>query len=439
MTPSARTAGRRRTPAPATADTVARLFQRRFGAAPAGVWSAPGRANIIGEHTDYSGGLVLPFAIDMRAFVAIGPRTQDFMVVSAQRRGAPRRYRNDDISPESGAITGWQRYVLGVVWALRQEGYDVPPLNIALSSTVAAGAGLSSSAAVECAVTLAISDFLGLGLDADRPRLARIARKAENDFVGVPVGLMDQMASAASQAGHALFFDVGAETIEHIPFDPDAADVAVVIIDTRAHHQLADGEYAARHRDTALLTALLEVDQLGSIDYADNATSSLAITRALSEAIDVGEPITLPAESGLAPVLLPAAGTREATDLTARLRYRLRHIISENQRVRLAVRALKSGDIAAIGPLLSDSHASLRDNFEVSSAELDVAAAVAEEAGALGARMMGGGFGGSVIALTPANTVRAVAGHVIRSFVQRGWTKPAIRTVHPAPGAHRDR
>jgi galactokinase len=384
------------------------LHRTLFGTEPVGAWSAPGRANLIGEHTDYSGGLVLPFAIDARAQVAVG-RSDDgrFHVASAQRRGGVIHARSDDLEPGSPAAKGWVAYLLGVVWALRRRGVDVPPLTIALDSTVPAGAGLSSSAAVECAVGLAISDHLDLGFDL--PTIARIGQQAENDFVGMPCGLMDQMASAASMDGHALFFDVGADVIEHIPFDTKAAGIATLVIDTRVHHSHADGEYATRRADVERAAATLGVDLLSQVLFSN-------VDWALEKLADG-----------------PFDGT--PADVLQR---RAKHVITENQRVRETVALLRAGYIEAIGEALSASHESLRDDFEVSCAELDLAVQAAEAAGALGARMVGGGFGGSVIALVSDERASAVEDGVTRAFADARYRAPISRRVSPAPGARRD-
>lgn len=379
---------------------AARLFAERFGSPPAGVWSSPGRANLIGEHTDHAGGLVLPFAIDYRAAVAIGPNPDGvFRAVSAQRPGPPVILGGDDLRPGTTG-RGWQGYVFGVAWALRRAGHRVPALDFALASDVPAGAGLSSSAAVECAVGLAISDHVGLGLPVEE--IARLAQRAENDFVGVPCGLMDQMASAASIAGHALYFDVGSGRIEHIPFDPRSAGLDVLVIDTRAHHSLADGEYARRRAECERAREKLGLGSLSDVGAAE----------------------------------LDAVLARLGSEVLGR---RVRHVVTENERVRRVVALLRDGAIAAVGPELRASHASLRDDFQVSCAELDLAAARAEDAGAFGARMIGGGFGGSVIALVPHEQRSAVEDAVTAAFAGAGFDRPRFRAVAPAAGAHRDR
>lgn len=382
-------------------ETAGKLFLESFGVKPAGLWSAPGRVNLIGEHTDYSGGLVLPFAIDARAQVALGESTSGLTeVVSAQRDEPLRAFADDQLAPGAAATKGWQAYPLGVIWAMRERGIEVPPLRLALDSAVPAGAGLSSSAAIECAVALAISDHLGLGLT--RATIARIAQRAENEYVGVPCGLMDQMASAASIEGHALYFDAREGMTEHIPLRIAEAGLTLLAIDTRVHHRLADGEYAKRRAETEEAASILGVSLLSEVLFAN---------------------------------LDWALGRLAGSETLVR---RARHVITENQRVRETVALLKAGYVEAIGEALSASHESLRDDFEVSCAELDLAAETAEAAGALGARMVGGGFGGSVIALLPAELTGPVADRVLRAFAGAGCRAPAIRKVSPAPGAHRD-
>ena len=238
------------------------LFRETFGAAPAVVASAPGRVNLIGEHTDYNNGLVLPFAIDARATVAVSPAPDGgYEIVSAQRPGQVVRVEAADVRP--GGVDGWAAYVVGSGWVL-----DAPQgFRVALASDVPVGAGLSSSAAVECAAELAFSHLAGIELPV--PELARRAQRAENDFVGMPCGLMDQMASAAGRRGQVLFFDIGADTVDLIPFDPNAQDLAVLLIDTRAHHSLADGEYAKRRAECERAAAELGVASLRDLDGQD--------------------------------------------------------------------------------------------------------------------------------------------------------------------------
>ena len=370
------------------------LFRETFGAAPAVVASAPGRVNLIGEHTDYNNGLVLPFAIDARATVAVSPGPDGgYEVVSAQRPGEIVRVDAADVRP--GGVSGWAAYVVGSGWVLDTgEGFRV-----ALASDVPVGAGLSSSAAVECAAALAFSHLAGIELPV--PELARRAQRAENDFVGIPCGLMDQMASAAGRQGQVLFFDIGADTVDLIPFDPSAQDLTVLLIDTRAHHSLADGEYAKRRAECERAAAELGVASLRDLDGQDLGT------------------------------LLP----RLSDDV---LRRRVRHVLTENDRVRRVVAALRKVDLAGIGPDMVASHLSLRDDYEVSCAELDVAVDAAMDAGAIGARMTGGGFGGSVVSLIRTDDASRIRAAVEKAFADHGFTAPVLREVSPADGARID-
>ncbi|RIJ78053.1 galactokinase [Nakamurella silvestris] len=388
-----------------TTSTAADLFRSTFGAEPTGLWSAPGRVNLIGEHTDYNDGLVLPFAIDSRAHLAASVRTDDTVrVVSAQRRdpdgGLPvMEFDLADLVPGSPAAQQWSGYLLGVLWTLRQDGHQVGGLDIALDSTVPVGAGLSSSAALECVTTLAASDLFGLGLSKDR--IARIAQRTENDFVGVPCGLMDQMASSACTAGNALFFDVQATTVTQVPFDPESVGLAVMVVDTRVHHQLADGEYAKRRRSCEEAAAKLGVPSLRHIDI-DGLDAAIAVL---------------------------------ADDVLIR---RTRHIVTENARVAATVELLAAGDMVGIGAHLDASHVSMRDDFEITSVEIDLAVEVAQATGAIGARMTGGGFGGSIIALVRQEDFDTIAAAVVEAFAAADYPVPVIRAMSPAAGALRD-
>ena len=375
------------------------LFQATYGRPAQGSWSAPGRVNLIGEHTDYNKGLVLPFAIDARASVAAA-RNDDGVVrvTSAQRPGAPVELALADIRP-GGSGHDWFSYLFGVHWVLTQSGLELGGADLALDSQVPVGAGLSSSAAVECATGLALTALFDHRLDP--AELARVAQKAENDYVGMPCGLMDQMASATCRAGNVLFFDVGEETTENIPFDTAASGLSVLVIDTRAHHSLADGEYAKRRASCEQAVAQLGLDSLRDIPFDD----------------------------------LAAALARLDDDV---LRRRVRHIVTENERVTAVVQRLRTGAVADIGPDLTASHVSLRDDYEVSATELDLAVDAALVAGALGARMTGGGFGGSVIALVPDSAADAVGESVTAAFAARSLTLPVIRSVTPADGARAD-
>ncbi|MET0967101.1 MAG: galactokinase [Nakamurella sp.] len=379
--------------------TAADLFRQAYSREPAGLFSAPGRVNLIGEHTDYSGGLVLPFAIDARANLAAAPNDDQVVrVTSAQRPGEQVVLPLAEIAPSSSISRLWAGYPAGAVWALNKLS-PVGGFDLALDSQVPAGAGLSSSAAVECVTVLAVSTLSGI--DVDARTIARLAQQAENDFVGVPCGPMDQTASAAAQRGSVLLFDTRADTIEHIPFDPAAEGLAVLVIDTRVAHSLADGEYAKRRSSCERAAELLGVGQLRDIDPADLRT-------ALAKLND------------------------------DELRRRVRHVVTENERVESTVRLLRSAKVSDIGGLLTASHRSLQHDYQVSCDELDQAVESALGAGALGARMTGGGFGGSVIALLPESSVDAAVTAVRDDFASRGFTPPVPRIVSPAQGARRD-
>ncbi|MEP6561812.1 MAG: galactokinase [Nakamurella sp.] len=376
------------------------LFRRTFAREPDGVFSAPGRVNLIGEHTDYTGGLVLPFAIDARANLAAA-RNEDnvIRVTSAQRPGAVTTVALDELTPDSPVAAEWAGYVVGAIWALRHADYPIGGFDLALDSQVPSGAGLSSSAAVECVTVLAASSLSGIELGP--MEIARFAQSSENEFVGVPCGPMDQTASAASQAGSVLLFDTRAHSIENIPFDPAAEGLAVLVIDTRVAHSLADGEYGRRRASCEQAARILGVQWLRDVG--------------------IGE--------------LPNALAQLDSD---ELRRRVRHVVTENDRVLSTVRCLREGRVGEIGDLLTASHRSLRDDFEVSCAELDLAVDTTLSAGALGARMTGGGFGGSAIALVPVAKIQAVTEAVLNAFAAAGYTAPVPRLVGPAQGARRE-
>jgi galactokinase len=355
-------------------------------------WFAPGRLNLIGEHTDYNDGFVLPFALPLRTVVhgSVHDRTQ--WTVASAAYGETVSFGEDDLVP--GRVTGWAGYVAGVVWALREAGFAVPFARFDIESDVPVGSGLSSSAALECAVLTALADLGDLDLpQADRPRLAQ---RAENDYVGVPCGIMDQAAATLCRAGHALFLDCRSLDVAHIPFDVAAAGLAVLVIDTNAPHRHADNEYAQRRR----------------------ACEAAARDLGLAALRDVTD--------------LPAALAALPDPVTRR---RVRHVVTENQRVRDVVARLRAGEVDRIGPLLTASHASMRDDYEITVPEVDLAVSTALEAGALGARMTGGGFGGCVLALVAAGTTEEVAHAVRAAFAGHGFTAPDTFVAEPGPGA----
>jgi galactokinase len=369
-------------------------FVERFGREPEGIWAAPGRVNLIGEHTDYNDGFVLPLAIDYRVTVAAARRADDRLRLRSFEKGQ-RELTLSDIGP--GLVEGWAGYVAGVMWSLAREGVEVGGLDLALTSDVPVGSGLSSSAAVECATVLATRDLYGG--PGDPGRLALIAHRAENEIVGVPSGIMDQMASMACIAGHVLLLDTRSLVAEQIPFDLDAAGLTLLVIDTGVSHALADGAYAERRRACEAAARLLELPALRDATVADVAA---------------------------------------AADLLGEVRHRrARHVVTENARVLEVVDRLRAGRLGAIGPLLTASHVSLRDDYEVSAPELDTAVEAALRAGALGARMTGAGFGGCALALAPAAGVGAVTRIVTAAFADRGFRAPTVFAVQPAHGARR--
>jgi galactokinase len=371
-----------------------RLFGERYGGEPEGVWRAPGRVNLIGEHTDYNDGFALPFAIEAGVCVAAATRVDGLVALSSRQQGeAVVTVSLDALSP--GLVAGWAAYPAGVAWALRSAGHPVGGASLAVDADLAAGAGLSSSAALECAAGLALAELYHLAVP--RPELAALGRRTENDFVGVPTGLKDQLAVLLSQAGHALLLDCRAGSGTPVPMDAASAGLAVLVIDTRARHELTDGGYAARRR------------------ACEDAARALGV-RSLRDVTEVGE---------LGRLSDPVPFRRA------------RHVVTENRRVLDVVELLRAGQLGRVGALLTASHASLRDDFGVSWPQADASVEAALEAGALGARMTGGGFGGSVIALTPAGAVAGVAEAVGDAFDRRGWRAPAITPVQPAQGAAR--
>jgi galactokinase len=383
---------------PATAAEAARsAFTERFCGAPEGVWAAPGRVNLIGEHTDYNDGFVLPLAIDRRVTLAAARRDDDLLRLVSLEKGEAQVHLADVQPGAPSVAAGWVAYVAGALWSLAQDGTRVGGLDLVLTSDVPVGSGLSSSAAVECATLLAARDLYG---GPQEPvQLARLAQRAENEIVGVPCGIMDQTASLACTAGHVLLLDIRTMALEQIPFDPAAYGLILLVIDTRVSHSLADGAYAERRAACEQTARLLGVTALRDASLAD---------------------------------------LEAARDRLGDLRYRrARHVIGENNRVLDVVRRLRQGQPERIGPELTASHASLRDDYEVSAPELDTAVEAAKAAGALGARMTGAGFGGCALALVSSDMVGRVTEAVTAAFADRGFAPPATFTAAPADGAGR--
>ena len=389
------------------AETAAAAFAEEYGHPPTALWSSPGRVNLIGEHTDYNDGFVLPFALPLRTTVAVAPAAAGVLRVATVGddggvlRSSPLPIR--DLAP--GVVDGWATYPAGVAWVLREAGFPLPGAELLIVGEVPTGAGLSSSAALECAVALALLDMSGHAQDGPHgPTLAEIARwaqRAENDFAGAPTGVLDQTASLACTDAHALFFDVRTGETEQIPFDTSTEDLELLVVDTRASHSHSDSGYRERREGCERAASLLDVKALRDLEVSD------------LDGLD----------QQLPPELVPL----------------VRHVVTENARVLRTVEALRSGDITAIGPLLVASHESMRDDYRISCPELDVTVDAALDAGALGARMTGGGFGGSAIALVRSQDRSAVERAVVQAFDAHGFAAPRLFVGVPAAGARRDR
>ncbi|MDN3311280.1 galactokinase [Microbacterium oryzae] len=379
---------------------------------PDGIWSAPGRANLIGEHTDYNEGFVLPFAIEHRTYAAVGIRADRTLRVISTLDREPFELSLDALAATfdgpaghavtEGSVPEWAAYPLGVAWAALattgRAASDVAGLDIALASDVPVGAGLSSSAAIEGATASALNDLWELGLDG--LSIAKIGRTAENEAVGAPTGIMDQVSSTLGRVDAATFLDCRTLETASVDLGFTATGLALLVIDTRVKHAHSTGGYRERRASCEKGAAEMGVSSLRDLSVAD-------LPRA-EEMLD---------------------------EVTFR---RVRHIITENQRVLDTVETLRAAGPLAIGELLVASHASMRDDFEISVAELDTAVDTALGAGALGARMTGGGFGGAAIALVEADSLGVVSRAVEEAFAACGFTAPHTFTVTPSEGARRD-
>jgi galactokinase len=374
-------------------------FAEVFGREPDGVWSAPGRVNLIGEHTDYNLGFVLPFAINRRTVAAVGAREDRILRVGSTFADELVEVSLDELSPE--VLHGWSAYPLGVAWALGEFGADlqaVPGVDILIDSNVPVGAGLSSSAAIESAVLVALDELWRLGLD--RRTLAKVGQRAENVAVGAPTGIMDQSASLLGRRDAAVFLDCRSLESQIVPLGLEEAGLEILIIDTGVTHAHATGGYADRRASCEEGARVLGVESLRDVSVAD-------LDRA-REVLD---------------------------DVTFR---RVRHVVTEDQRVLDTVRTLREQGPQAIGELLDASHVSMRDDFEISVPELDLAVETAQANGALGARMTGGGFGGSAIALVPTDAISRVQVALDGAFAEHAFAAPDVFTVSASDGARRE-
>ena len=370
--------------------SIARGFEELYGRKPEVISEAPGRVNLIGEHIDYSEGFVLPFAIADRTYAAIAARTDGLVrIASHQRKEKIFSIDINDVKP--GSKGDWEKYVLGVLWSLGiTSGVD-----IFVDGNVPGGAGLSSSAALECSVAVALNSLFSLG--KSKEDLARATQRAENDYVGVPCGIMDQSVSLMGQAGAALLLDCRDLTTEIVPFSVADAGLELLIIDTQAHHALTDGGYAERRAACESVARKLDIPSMRHL--------TLDALEAQREKITATEFI------------------------------RARHAVTEIARVLEAVVALRASDFVTLGKLINASHVSLRDDYAVSCPELDVAVDAAIAAGAIGSRMVGGGFGGSAIALIKASDIQKTKDAVLAAFEGKGFRKPRFFTSLPSAGA----
>ncbi|GAA4908658.1 galactokinase [Stackebrandtia albiflava] len=375
-------------------------FTRAFGGKPDGCWAAPGRINVLGEHTDYNDGYVLPYAIPYYTVAAVARSESPTWQVWSEATGetvtfGPGRVREE--LPRDQAVSGWAGYVAGVVWSLRHMA-DAPVggARIAIASDVPTGAGLSSSAALELSVLLALCDLFGVDLPDEHKVL--VAQHAENEYVGAPTGILDQTASLRSLPDSVLFMDCRSGVVEALPFPLAESGLDMIVVDTRAPHRHSDGEYADRRADCERAAKLLGLDSLRDVRR--------------------GEALTLPDQV---------------------LRRRVRHVRSENHRTRTAADRLRAGDtdLRFLGELMLESHLSLAADFEVTVPELDHTVEAALRGGAWGARMTGGGFGGSVICLVNSDRSEEMCRHVAEVAARQDFPEPRFYTATPAAGAHR--
>jgi galactokinase len=365
-------------------------FLEIFGHKAEVLAEAPGRVNLIGEHIDYSEGFVLPFAIADRTFAAIA-RNNDGLVRIASQQRKNRIFTIDIKDVHPGSAGEWEKYVLGVIWTMGvTSGVD-----ILVDGHVPSGAGLSSSAALECSVAVGLNTLFNLGKSLED--MARATQKAENDYVGMPCGIMDQSVSLMGREGSALLLDCRDLTTESVPFDVASAGLELLIIDTQAHHALVDGGYAERRASCESVAAKFGIPSMRhlTMDVLDARKSEITETEYI----------------------------------------RARHAVTEIQRVKDAVTALRANDFVTLGRLINESHNSLRDDYTVSCVELDEAVDASRTAGALGARMVGGGFGGSAIALIKADQIESTKDAIRSAYAAKGFKAPRFFTSLPSAGA----
>jgi galactokinase len=358
---------------------------------PLGVFAAPGRVNLIGEHTDYNAGLCLPIALPHATYTAVALRDDERLTVASAQQHDRFDRRLADVAP--GSVDGWVAYVAGVAWALREAGHDLPGMDLVVDGRVPLGSGLSSSAALICSAALAMC--AAAGVDLDRRDLVAATMRAESEVAGAPTGGLDQTVALLGEAGHALLIDFRSHATRTVPWRPLGARLELLVVDTRASHAHSGGGYGSRREECEAAARALGVASLREADTSD---------------LD-----------------------RLDDDV---LRRRVRHVVTEVDRVAATVDALAVDDWGRVGDLFTASHASMRDDFEISCAELDVVVDTALAHGALGARMTGGGFGGSAIALVPADRAGDLADRVAAAFADRGWGAPGVLPAPASAGAH---
>ncbi len=381
------------------ADALVARFTSLHGREPVGCFRAPGRVNLIGEHVDYNLGKCLPMALPHATYAALAPRDDRRLSVTSLQQDQPWYGDLDAVGP--GDVEGWAAYVAGVVWALGKDGVELPGLDIVVDSRVPVGAGLSSSAALECSVALGLCEVAGVDVTpAVRRTLATACIRAETEVAGAPTGGMDQTVSLLAEPEHALLLDCLDWATEQVPWDPAAHGLELLVVDTRAQHSLTDGGYEARRNDCEEAARQLGVEALRHVTDPSAALESLPDDQ---------------------------------------VRRRARHVLTEMARVDLAVGQLKADDYEGLGQTFDLSHDSLRDDFEVSCPELDLVVGTARRNGALGARMTGGGFGGSAIALVPQDAEEHVGAAIAEAFAGRGWPPPGFLVAPPSGGASRVR
>ena len=366
-------------------------FAAAYHGAPDVVALAPGRVNLIGEHTDYNGGLCLPIALPHATYAAASLRADGVIRLVSGEQGKTWEGAYDDLS----GATGWAGYAGGVVWALGEAGHRVSGLDVAVTGCVPLGAGLSSSAALECSVGMAVLSLLG---HDDGPELRRLLAaagiRAESEVAGAPTGGMDQTIAVLGTSDHALLLDCRSWETRQVPFDPAAAGLELLVVDTRVHHSLSDGGYGSRRADCEAAATALGVETLREATLDD-----------LDRLADEG------------------------------IHRRARHVVTEIARVTETAEALAADDWTRVGSLMLVSHASMRDDFEISCPELDAVVETASAHGAVGARMTGGGFGGSAIALVPADRMLAVRSTLDEVFASRGWRAPSYLPARASDAA----